>query len=226
MPWVALAVGVVSLASKYVVPALRRKKYTPSGYELGAMFRRNVLGENFPNTDDDRKVGDSAAYIARHIFTAGFGILMNKRQYFLLLSRNDFAQYNKEAQRDYGYTCTQQQWDRAYTLQKNFFVDQPAPPKYIWDLRNFDTIPYVGRIPDTENPKRNMTVTIDGMLYVNDGVIVNPNPETISVIQRTETAQAAQDQAQEKKNNTTYYLLAAAAVGGFYLYKKGKLKFK
>ena len=224
MVWVAIAAGVVSLASKYVVPLLRRKRYTPSGYELGAMYRRNVLGENFPNTDDDRKVGDQAAYIARHLFTAGFGILINKRHYFNLLAKNDFEGYNKATKSDYGYTCTRAEWDRAYTLQKNYFVDQPAPPKYIWDLRNFDTIPYVGKIPDTENPKRPMTVSIDGMLYVNDGRIVNPNPQTISVIQQTEAAQINQDQQAGKNNTMLYLLLAATGVGGFYLYKKGKLK--
>lgn len=220
MEWVTLAVTAVSLGIKYVVPLFRRKKYTPGGYELGAMYRRNVLGENFPNTDDDRKVGDSAAYLARYIFTAGFGIIVpNRAWYNLYIYKGDYNGYAKKVKEDYGVEVNRAAFDRAHLLAKTYFPDQAAPPKYIWDLSKFDTIPYVTKIPDAEDPRKTMTVTIDGALTVADGVIIRPNAQELAAV---EAAQNAPGQSLGGGNNTLLWVAAAgvAAVGGYYYFNK------
>lgn len=228
MAWVAIAGAVVSLGVKYVVPLFRKKKYTPGGYELGAMYRRNVLGENFPNTDDDRKIGDEAAFMARHIFTAGFGIVVpNRAWYNQYIFTGDIEGYRKKCKADYGIEVNAQAFARAHQLAKTYFPDQAAPPKFLWDLRNFDTMPYVAKIPDPDNPKKNMTISIDGVLYVNDGVIVNPNSGQVAVIQHKEAVEAV-SAAQQKDGNKNLLILgglAAAGVGAL-LYFNTKKKRK
>ena len=223
MEWVTLAVTAVSLGIKYVVPMFRRKKYTPGGYELGAMYRRNVLGENFPNTDDDRKVGDSAAYLARYIFTAGFGIIVpNRAWYNLHIYTGDYNGYAKRVKGDYGIDVNRAAFDRAHTLAKTYFPDQAAPPKFIWDLSKFDTIPYVTKIPDANDPRKTMTVSIDGALVVADGVIVRPNAAELAAV---EAAQNAPGQSMGGGNNTLLWVAGAAvAVGGYYYLNKKRKK--
>ena len=221
LEWVTLAVTAVSLGIKYVVPLFRRKKYTPGGYELGAMYRRNVLGENFPNTDDDRKVGDAAAYLARYIFTAGFGIIVpNRAWYHIYILKGDYNGYAKKCKDDYGITVNRQAFDRAHFLAKTYFPDQAAPPQFVWDLTKFDTVPYVTKIPDANDPKKPMTVNIEGSLVVADGVIIRPNPTQLAAVDAAQNA-PGQDLGPGSKN-TLLLLGAAAAVGGLWYFSKKK----
>ena len=221
LEWVTLAVTAVSLGIKYVVPLFRRKKYTPGGYELGAMYRRNVLGENFPNTDDDRKVGDAAAYLARYIFTAGFGIIVpNRAWYNLYIYKGDYAGYAKKVKADYGIDVNRAAFDRAHFLAKTYFPDQAAPPQFVWDLSKFDTVPYVTKIPDANDPKKPMTVNIEGALVVADGVIIRPTVEQLAAVNAAQNA-PGQDLG-PGSNNTLLLLGAAAAVGGLWYFSKKK----
>lgn len=226
MVWVTIAIGAVSLASKYLIPLFKRRQWMASGYELGSAYRRNVLGENMATTDKQKIVGDEAVYMARNILTAGFGIPVTRWGWYMeYILPGRYDAYVADSKKTYGgWFPTPAQFERAHFLAKTYFPNQPPPPKFRWDLRNFDLVPYVAPIPDPDNPKKPMNVTLDGILYVSDGKIVNPNPDVVSVIQSKERVQEAEAQATEGNNTLTYGLLAAAAVGGYYYFTKNKRK--
>lgn len=224
LAWVALALAVVNIGIKYIVPLLRRRRYTPGGYELGALYRRNVLGENLPNTDNDLKVGDTAAYLARYIFTAGFGIpVTNRYMYVKMILPGDYNGYRVMIKEAYGIDVPKEAFDRAHTLAKLYFPDQAVPPKFVWDLSKFDALPYVVKIVSPDNPKQLMNVDIEGELTVKDGVIVRPDKFLVEQV-IAEQNKPGQVMVDEGNKWLIWAGAAAAGVGLWYFTKNKKRK--
>lgn len=217
--WGAVIGAAVTLVSKYVIPALRRRKYTPGEYEAGAMYRRMVLGENFPNTDSDLKVGNEAAHLAMTIFTAGFGILTTKRSYYQMIFNGDYDGYVKKLKSDEPlYKFSRAQFDRAHQLAKVYFVDQVPPVTKVWNLNNFGALPYVGPIPDPDNPKVNYTGEMPGGVFVKDGYFANPT------VAEKEQIIAAENTAPSLMGGSTgMIVLGALAAGTLYFANKKRV---
>lgn len=236
--WGAVIGAAVSLVSKYVIPALRRRKYTPGEYEAGAMYRRMVLGENFPNTDNDLKVGNEATHLAMLLFTAGFGVLCTKRSYYYMIYRGEYDAYVKKLKEDEPlYKFTREQFERAQILAQLYFVDQVAPPTKLWDLNNFDKLPYLGPIPDPDNPKIPLTTELPGGIFLKNGYFVNPTASEAAAIKIADgTMTVAQAQAAGVKvleqdlaattgtgataNKSIYLYLAAGAAALYFISRK------
>jgi len=218
--WGAVIGAAVTLVSKYVIPALRRRKYTPGEYEAGAMYRRMVLGENFPNTDSDLKVGNEAAHLAMMLFTAGFGILCTKRSYYYMILNGDYEGYVKKLKSDEPlYKFSKAQFDRASLLAKTYFVDQVPPVTRLWNLNDFEKLPYVGPIPDPDNPKVNLTTELPGGVFVKDGYFVNPTTAEKNAIIAAENTPAP---LATQLGGAGMLLFAGLAVGTIYYFNKRK----
>lgn len=230
MIWGLIIGAVVQIGVKYVVPLFRRRTYTSGAYALGEIYRRNVLGENI-STRDDRVVGDSATYLARNLFTAGFGVLCSSNDHYEMIYNNDYAQYSTRFAKELPtYKFTKAQFDRAATLAKMYFVNRPAPVQVVWDLNNFAKLPYLGPIPDPENPGKLMTCELPGGVYVKDGYFANlTNADQNLIKQADGTLTQAPGQTGSAiptgapaatGNSNNLMLLGAAGVGAYLLFKK------
>jgi len=238
--WGAIIGAAVSLASKYVVPLFRKRTYTSGSYALGEIYRRNVLGENI-STRDDRVVGNTAVYLAKQIFTAGFGICIGSNDHLDLVWANNWAGYrDKFAKAHPGYKVTQSQFERAAILAKLYFQNQKAPPPTVWDLANFERLPYLGPIPDPENPEKLYTTELPGGVFIKDGYFVNPSAAEATAIRIAEGSLTVEQAKQMGVNSLTtgqpitttttstpaagssktYLYLAAAGVAAYFLMKK------
>lgn len=246
--WVAIAVAVVSIASRWIIPLFRRRTYTSGAYALGEIYRRNVLGESIA-TRDDRVVGDEAVYLARNIFTAGFGIFIGSNTDLDLVRDGNWPAYRDKMKKEnpkYFPFLTQAQFERAVILKKTYFPYQRNPPPARWDLTNFGRLPYLGKIPDVENPGEWMTAELPGGVFLADGQFINPTTaqrELITAIQNGQelpadwekmlgtgqlndgTTQTAAPGSVQTASKTNWLLYGGLAVGGFLLYKnRNKLK--
>lgn len=199
--WGLIISAAISIGSKYLIPLFRRRQYSVDEYTLGKVYIRNVLGQYQPTTTS--LVPDQAAYFAQMFFTAGFGVLIESERDLVFLQNNDYKGYQLLKSQlhlfDYKtgkYSVKPDVWNRAVFLKQKYFPLGGNPPAILWDLSNFEKFPYLGPIPDIDDPAKPMNAELPGGVFIKDGYFVNPTPAQAAAIKIAEGTMTVQQAAQ------------------------------
>lgn len=226
--WADMATDILQTGLNFLIPLFRKNTYTSGAYALGEIYRRNVMGENIA-TRNAAIIGDEAVYIARNIFTAGFGVYIGSNIEMDLLRDNNWPAYrDKMKAENPNYIVTEAQFMRAATLKKMYFPYQNNPPQFLWDLANFDKLPYLGPIPDVEKKGQLMTAQLPGGAYVENGYFVNPTASQAAAITAATTGAgstaaptgAPMEQTAGGFDKKSLMIIGAGAVGVYLLSRK------